>query len=305
VTLSMDVLGAMATPQCDVAVEPPGSGDGYWAGAPSIAYEHGIFWLAYRLRRPVDKGRGYANVVARSSDGVAFETVATVPATLFACASLERPALVPLPDGGWRLYVSCSTADSKHWWVEALDADDPADLAAGRRTVVLPGDAASVAWKDVVVRHTATDGWQMWGCRHPLDGGDAEADRMSSVYFVSDDGLQWGECGPALLPTPDTWDARGARITSVLRDGDDWIAFYDGRATAAENWYERTGVAAGASPAMFAPTAGPTPAGQTARYLSVADLGDAYRLYWEASRADGANELRTAYVPRPVSPSQS
>lgn len=65
-------------------------------------------------------------MVARSDDGVAFETVLTVTAAQFNCASLERPALVPLERGGWRLYVSCSTLNSKHWWVEAIESEDVA-----------------------------------------------------------------------------------------------------------------------------------------------------------------------------------
>src|SRR5581483_10866954 len=97
-------------------------------------------WLAYRLRRPVDQGRGFANVVASSRDGRSFDTVATVTSDEFDCASLERPALVRRPDGGWRLFVSCSRPGSKHWWVEAVDADEPDELSGGKRTVVLPGD---------------------------------------------------------------------------------------------------------------------------------------------------------------------
>ena len=126
----------------DVVIEPPGAGAGFWAGGPSVVNEDGVFHLAYRLRRPVDQGRGYANVVARSTDGVHFETVATVWPSTFDCASLERPALIRRPDGGWRLYVSCSTPGSKHWWVEAVDTPaggEPADLQTGGRTVVLPG----------------------------------------------------------------------------------------------------------------------------------------------------------------------
>jgi hypothetical protein len=278
-------------------VQPPGSGDGFWAGGPSSARIDGTIWLAYRLRRPVDQGRGYANVVARSADGVHFETVATVTSQEFDAASLERPALVPLPEGGLRLYVSCSTRDSKHWWVESVD------LATGDRHRVLPGDAGT-AWKDVVV-HAGPDGWQMWACRHPLDGGDDEADRMTTWYATGTDGLTWSLHGAALAPRPGEWDARGTRVTSVLRSDEGWLAFYDGRASAAENWHERTGVARGSGPHDLVATGGPTPVGETARYLSLVDVADGYRLYWEASRSDGAYELRTAYVPRSTSVSQS
>jgi hypothetical protein len=302
VTQAPDILELLATVDAEVVVPPPGDGVGYWAGGPSAVWYDGTYYLAYRLRRPVTEGRGYANVVARSDDGVRFETVATVTAEQFGCASLERPALVPLADG-WRLYVSCSTLDSKHWWVEAIEADDVAGLADGKRTVVLPGDAAT-AWKDMVVRHTG-GGWQMWACRHPLDGGDDAADRMTSVYLTSDDGLDWSEVSTALAPTPGSWDQRGTRITSVVRTAESWLAFYDGRASAEENWFERTGAALGPTPEYFEPIAGPTPAGRTIRYLSLAETTSGTRLYWEASRSDGANDLRTAYVPRPLSPSQS
>ena len=113
-------------------VPAPGRGPGHWAGAPSAVLYDGTVWLAYRLRRPLDDGRGVGVVVARSDDGVAFETVAQVGREAFGAASLERPALVRRPDGGWRLYLSCATPGSKHWWVEALDADTPQALPEGR-----------------------------------------------------------------------------------------------------------------------------------------------------------------------------
>ena len=88
------ILTALTDAEADVVVEPPGEGDGYWAGGPSAVRHGGTWWLAYRLRRPVDRGRGYANVVARSEDGVRFTEVARVTSEQMGAASLERPALV-------------------------------------------------------------------------------------------------------------------------------------------------------------------------------------------------------------------
>ncbi|MCU1600683.1 MAG: hypothetical protein JWO22_1392 [Frankiales bacterium] len=297
------VLAALDSDRSELVLEPPFAGPGFWVGGPSALLHEGTWWLAYRLRRPVDKGRGYANVVARSDDGVRFTTVATVTSEAMGTASLERPALVVRPDGGWRLYVSCSTVNSKHWWVEALDADEPAKLADGRRTVVLPG-SVDEAWKDVVVRY-GHEGWQMWACRHALDGGDDEADRMSSWFATSDDGLVWDLQGQALGPG-EVWDRRGARVTTVWDVEGGIEALYDGRASAAENWFERTGLATG-KPDALAAVEGPVPAsyGPALRYASAVDDGAGTRIYFERTRSDGAHDLRTVYVPRPSSVSQS
>ena len=315
----IDVLTRLAADEGELVVAAPGAGEGFWAGGPSAVRVDGTTWLAYRLRRPVDQGRGYANVVARSADGVRFEPVATVTSEQFGAASLERTALVRRPDGGWRLYVSCSTWGSKHWWVEAVDADRPADLPEGRRTVVLPGDAAT-AWKDVVVVPgdgapgdggavgTGGDGaWRMWACRHPLDGGDDRADRMSTWFGTSADGLDWSLHRAAMTGVPDTWDARGARVAAVRADDGRWWALYDGRRSAEENWRERTGLAVGDAPDALTAVAGPVPeqAGRALRYASVVEADGGLRVYVEATRPDGAHDLRTVYVPRPTSDSQS
>ena len=93
----------------------------------------GVFWLTYRVRRPIMAGRGVSVVVARSDDGVSFETVCEIHREVFGADSFERPVLVPRPAGGWRLYVSCASPGSKHWWIEAVDADAPEELASGVR----------------------------------------------------------------------------------------------------------------------------------------------------------------------------
>ena len=96
-------------------------------------------------------------VVARSTDGISFEPVCEVLRDDFGAESFERPVVVRRPDGGWRLYLSCATPGSKHWWIEALDADTPEALPQGRRTRTLPG-SADEAVKDPVVRSTGPAG---------------------------------------------------------------------------------------------------------------------------------------------------
>ena len=141
-TTTEETLAPLPRGDGDVVVAPPGEGPGYWAGAPSAVAADGAIYLAHRLRRPVDDGRGFGVVIGRSTDGVDFETVSHLEKEPFGAASLERPALVQRPDGGWRVYVSCSTPGSYHWWIDAIDADDPTGFVAERRTTVMPGDAA-------------------------------------------------------------------------------------------------------------------------------------------------------------------
>lgn len=279
-------------------VTAPGDGPGYWAGAPSAVLADGVWWLAYRLRRPLGLGRGINVTLARSEDGVRFEPVGEVLATSFGAASLERPALVARPDGGWRLYVSCATPGSKHWRIDALDADTVEALPAAVPVTVLPGDDL-IGVKDPVVEVDA-DGWRMWVCCHPLDVPGAE-DRMVTRLATSSDGLAWELGEPVLTPPPDGWSRRGTRVTAVL-PGARPTLYFDGRASAEENWCERTGIAVPGADGRYrsvgeGPAAGsPHPLGAL-RYLTVVPLpGGGHRLYFEAARPDGAHDLFTQEV---------
>ncbi|MEA2279399.1 MAG: hypothetical protein QOK21_6 [Solirubrobacteraceae bacterium] len=286
-----------------VAVAPPCPGPACWAGAPSAARDDdGAFWLAYRRRVPQHAGRGTATVLARAADGERYETVVELPKERFGAESLERPALVRTPAGRWRLYVSCATPGSKHWRIDVLEASRPDALADGATRTAFAGDPE---WgvKDPVIRHDG-ERWVAWVCCHPLAEPGAE-DRMLTRFAISADGLEWTWAGDALVPRSGAWDARGTRVTAVLaRAG---VAYYDGRASAEQNFHERTGLAAAAGPGgglarLHArgtePLATSPDGGGALRYLDVVALAEGgYRLFYERARGDGAHELCTELSP--------
>ena len=291
--MTVDTQALPSYDRSEVVVPAPGVGPGHWSGAASAALVDGTFWLSYRVRRPLTDGRGVSVVIARSEDGVAFEPVAEVHREAFGSESFERPALVPVPGLGWRLYLSCATPGSKHWWVDSLTARTPELLPTGAARIVLPGDERT-AVKDPVV--TGGPGhWEMWLCCHPLTEVGHE-DRMTTRRLTSEDGLSWTDRGEVLSGRPGAWDARGARVTAVLAT-DPVTVLYDGRADAASNWHETTGLARWDGtrlvPVDDVRISSPHSDGAW-RYAVAVPLPDGrVRFYTEAARPDGAHDLVT------------
>ena len=188
-----DIAGEVLVPRPDqsvTAVAPPGGGPGYWVGGPSAVECEGDIYLAYRLRRPLGMGRGYAVEVARSRDGEHFETLLTITKEEMRAESLERPALVRTAEGIWRLYLSCGTYGTKHWRVELIEAANPAGFDARQSRVALPGDVKTAVKDPVIVHHGGI--WHLWASCHPLEN-PTETDQMVSDYatWESKDGLSF------------------------------------------------------------------------------------------------------------------
>jgi hypothetical protein len=191
------------------------------------------FVVAYRVRSTGQ--RGAVLVVGRSAGGERLLSVASLDKAHFGAESLERLALARTEAGRWRLYVSCATPGSKHWWIDLLEAADLEGLQGAEIRGGFGGDDHTGV-KDPMIRRRGS-GWEGWICCHPLDE-PGEEDEMTTAYATSGDGVTWDLHGTVLAGRPGRWDARGARVTAVLPDG---RASYDGRATKEENFRERTG----------------------------------------------------------------
>ncbi|WP_353648805.1 hypothetical protein ABLG96_18595 [Nakamurella sp. A5-74] len=291
-----------------VVAPAPGSGPGNWSGAASAVVHDGAVYLTWRSRRPLADGRGVSVLVASSVDGVTFQEVCRIDRDAFGAESFERPALAFLPDGSVRIYLSCATRQSKHWWIDTLTAASVAQLPSGVRAIAVPGTEV-MAVKDPVLWRQEADTerpWRMFVCCHPLTD-QGEEDRMTSRLFSSADGLDWRDDGEVLRPTVGSWDARGARIAAVIPGGSvvpDVI--YDGRPDADSNWFETSGLARwdgeryrpvpdlrwqSEDPAREVDPHGLTDA--ALRYASAVEFQGVVRWYAEAARPDGAHDLVT------------
>ena len=131
---------------------------------------------------------------------------------------------------------------------------------------------------------------------------------MTTDYATSPDGVDWTWHGTVLTGRPGAWDARGVRVSSAHVDAGRLVVTYDGRATAALNWEETTGVATGVRgpDGRFGPlTALPGPPLSSPhgglRYLTRVGLPDgSSQVFYELTRADGAHELRGGLLPAPL-----
>lgn len=253
-------------------------GTGNWLGAASALIRGGYIYLAYRERHATAKGRGNRVYLARSpiDDGVDFDTFWAIGKADMDAASLERPALDVTPDGDWFLYLSCAAHNSKHWRIDRLHAGDPHDFNARTRHTIFPGSPAFGIKDPVIIRDG--NNLRIWATRHPLTQGDENADQMTSVVACT------GE--PVMTPEPGTWYSRGTRITAIVNQ----YAYFDGRASASQNFAERTGIARW-NGSRYIPIAGPASSslGDGAlRYVSAIMIPDGrLRLYYEAPPRTG------------------
>lgn len=299
----------------ETLLEPPGTGEGHWVGAPCVHRHDGTTYLAVRFRNPVE--RGYAIRVYDVDDGLA--EVRELRAADLGAVSVERPALVTTPGGALRCYLPVEHGEND-WTIQRLDdVADPADLdpATARDVLVpAPGGTDAETVKDPVVV-TVGGRYHLFYAGH--DGESEQAHLATSV-----DGDDWTR-SPAnpILPSAG-WHDHHTRVSCVapMRDCPAWHVFYDGsgRADHGRTWNLRTGTAAATDLETVVDTSPDEPwlearpgggAGEssqgdddpaatrfvTCRYMDVQVRENGWDVYLEVARPDGGFELRRATAP--------
>jgi len=303
-------------------LEPTGTGPGYWVGAPSVLRdaESSRFYLYYRVRVPRELGRGIECRIAQSADGIRFQTIWSVRKTEFPTESMERACLVKALDGsGWFLYLSYVDPQDGRWRIDVAHARHPGEFRlAERRTVLTAGDVGVEGVKDpyvlalgrlyyMFISYATSPGppYSPQELHATADIFATGKTTSNTGLAVSGDGWAWRWLGDVFSPRAgeDAWDAYAARIGAIVYLPPVFTAFYDGSASVAENYEERTGLAVSLDlrhfqrvswdgPALVSPHAS-----GSLRYLDVVQLPDELRYYYEYARPDGSHELRLSRVP--------
>ncbi len=304
-----------------VVKEPEEAGAGFWTGAPAVLYEpeRQRFLMTYRQRRPrgMAPERGWRCALAESTDGVRFTDIWEVRSSELDTPSMERFCLVPGPGGRYRLYISYVDPSDNRWRIDAMDAGDPAGFdIASARPVLTAGQTGTEGVKDPCVLRTGpvTNLVASFAAERPFGPGERErAHATADIYTtgltthptglaVSVDGAGFSWLG-TVLAVGGGWDRYQARLSCVLPLGPGYLGFYDGSASAEENYEERCGVAY--SPDLWqwerlTPDGpwvqGPSGTG-SARYFDAVAVDGEWWIYYELSRADGAHDLRLYRTP--------
>jgi hypothetical protein len=300
---------------------PPGSGAGYWAGAPGAYYdpEHNAFYLVYRLRRPrgVAPDRGAELRIARSVDGLVYDDIWSSTKDQLSSPSIERCALARAPTGRWLLYVSYIDPADRRWRIDVVEAARPDGFDLRRaRPALTAADARTEGVKDPWIFRVA--GLYHMIVSYAIGSAPATAEqlhgtadayntgliRSATGLATSDDGLYWQWEGPILTPRERGWDRYCSRISCVWYEPPVWLALYDGSADVSENYEERCGLAYSFDLRHFhrATPVVPlllSPHGQAAlRYVDLLVLQDVKLFYYEMARPDGSHDLRVYHMAR-------
>ena len=298
---------------------PVGNEPGYWAGAPGVCHSANerAWYLTYRIRRPrgVEPDRGGEARIARSTDLHKWEDVWSITKDRLGSASIERCALRHGSDGLWRYFVSYVDPADGRWCVSVLKAPEVENLSAGKAQPVFKAQPLGLEGvKDPWILDGQGIFYMLLSVALPTaatnESSHASLDIFNTGQCLSATALaqspdldSWEWAGVVFAPGPSGWDRYCRRINSVIPRNGKFYGFYDGSASSAENYEERTGWAVSSdlrrweSLTPAAPLLTSPHGSGSLRYVDARALGDKVGLFYEFARPDGAHDLRLATMP--------
>jgi hypothetical protein len=304
--------------------EPVGSGPGFWAGAPGafFAADERAWYLTYRLRRPrgIQPDRGGEARIARSADLQHWEDVWSMTKDQYHSASIEKSAICKGADGQWRYFTSFVDATDGRWCVAALKAREVGKFDATRACALFKAaplglegikDPCLLEWRGMfymflsVAVATPKTTSQSHSTLDIFNTGECVS---ATGVATSRDLDHWEWQGVVFAPGQNGWDRYCRRVNSVIPVKGKFLGFYDGSASHAENYEEKTGLAISAhlrdwksrtpdGPAFTSPFAL-----KSLRYIDAHVVGGEAVLFYEFARADGAHDLRVVKASAGVLP---
>lgn len=297
--------------QGSVIRDPPGVGYGYWSGGHKVSFDQqsGQFVLFYRERTPLEKGRGGRCALATSTDGLEFTGVWSASKDDFAASSIEVGHCVRGLDGRWKFYISYEVAGAGYWRIDLLEGDELSSIEAqARRTVFQPQAFGQRSLKDpvvyvhdgsyvVFVAGASASAPRQDGDTFHVGGGDA------TFLATSSDGKYFTSIRRVFEPpNSDTWHGRRARINSVIKEQNGWLAFYDGGRGFYDTYEEWCGLAWSTDGKSFERLDQDQPWIKSpfgcVRYVYALETDEKVFFYYEYTREDGSHDLRVSVVNR-------
>jgi len=297
--------------------EPEANGPGYWAGAPTVYEDEGLYYLSYRIRRPRPE-RGVENRIALSDDGIHFEDIYVLHKSALRSDSIERCCLFRSDENRWCYAVSYVDPQDGRWRVDLLTADEPSQFDPQRRQPLFT--AADIGVEGVNDPNVYQIGGLYWMLLSyappPKQAVDTQTmhatgdiyntgvTRSHSGLATSPDGVNWTWQGEILSPSDDAWDSYAARLGTIAWTPPLFVGLYDGSRNVGENYEERCGLAVSFDLRRWEKVTSKAPwvtvpyGSGSVRYVDVIPYGERWRFYYEMSRPDGSHELRVADVPR-------
>lgn len=297
--------------------EPVAFESGYWIGAPGAFYcaDERAWYLTYRIRRPrgVTPDRGGEARIARSTDLQNWQDLWSVTKDRYDSASIERSAVCKGPDAKWRYFTSYVDPADGRWCVSCLKAEDIRKLDPARAQTVFKASTLELEGiKDPWI--LAYDGafYMFLSIALPTAKTSRQSHSTLDIYntgeclsatglAISRDLENWQWQGVVFKPGARGWDRYCRRINSVVPYHQKFIAFYDGSATHAENYEEKTGLAISSdlrrweclspsSPFLTSPHGS-----GSLRYIDAQPANgapDLLNVFYEFARHDSAHDLR-------------